>query len=177
MTGWDGNVEAHASTLPRLEGHKWRPALQIEWRMRAEMSWSSVCGRWDMAIVQRPHNPPRQVPVKIEYNQSGYTNSETSPSTPRRLRRVAIRLSPTPAAPRSGLAKRNGNTHQRLQITRRARLNFRKAQANGEGSSDDLFVGQILQIRHTRLTVDLATPISLQSPKASPHETTSAALP
>ena len=112
-----------------------------------------------------------------EYNQSGYTNSETSPSTPRRLRRVAIRLSPTPAAPRSGLAKRNGNTHKRLQITRRAPLNFRKAQANGEGSSDDLFVGQILQIRHTRLTVDLATPISLQSPKASPHETTSAALP
>jgi type IV pilus assembly protein PilY1 len=25
---WDGNVEACASTLPRLEGHKWRPALQ-----------------------------------------------------------------------------------------------------------------------------------------------------
>ena len=84
MTGWDGNVEAHASTLPRLEGHKWRPALQIEWRMRAEMSWSSVCGRWDMAIVQRPHNPRLdRYTVKIEYNQSGYTNSETSPSTPR----------------------------------------------------------------------------------------------
>lgn len=119
----------------------------------------------------------RYTGVKIEYNQSGYTNSETSPSPRHGLRRVAIRLSPTPAAPRSGLAKRNGNTHKRLQITRRAPLNFRKAQANGEGSSDDLFVGQILQIRHTRLTVDLATPISLQSPKASPHETTSAALP
>lgn len=175
MTGWDGNVEAHASTLPRLEGHKWRPALQIEWRMRAEMSWSSVCGRWDMAIVQRPHNPPRP---ESKSNIIKAVIQIQRHHLPRHgLRRVAIRLSPTPAAPRSGLAKRNGNTHQRLQITRRARLNFRKAQANGEGSSDDLFVGQILQIRHTRLTVDLATPISLQSPKASPHETTSAALP
>jgi hypothetical protein len=112
-----------------------------------------------------------------EYNQSGYTNSETSPSTPRPETSCNPPLSHTVPAPRSGLAKRNGNTHKRLQITRRAPLNFRKAQANGEGSSDDLFVGQILQIRHTRLTVDLATPISLQSPKASPHETTSAALP
>ena len=46
------------------------------------------------------------------------------------------------------MAKRNGNTHKRLQITRRAPLNFRKAQANGEGSSDDLFVGQNLEIRY-----------------------------
>ena len=119
----------------------------------------------------------RYTGVKIEYNQSGYTNSETSPSTPRPETSCNPPLSHTGSSQERAGKTKWQHPSETLQITRRARLNFRKAQANGEGSSDDLFVGQILQISHTRLTVDLATPISLQSPKASPHETTSAALP
>ena len=108
-------------------------------------------GIWrHMAIVFCDHiiRLDRYTGVKIEYNQSGYTNSETSPSTPRPETRLQSASLPHRQLPGAGVAKRNGNTHKRLQITRRAPLNFRKAQANGEGSSDDLFVGQNLEIRY-----------------------------